>query len=70
MLFVNHIFFWIAANAAFLNPKGTKTLLANDISTFLINGKATFVNGAKKLSSPPFSILIFLVVPFSKAPIF
>ena len=51
MLFVNHIFFWIAASAAdaaFVNPKVTKTLLANDISTILINGKATFVNGAKK----------------------
>ena len=35
----------VAAAAA--NPKGTKTLLANGLSTFPIQGNPLFSNGAK-----------------------
>ena len=46
--------FWIntsVADAAAVNPNGTKTLLANGVSTFFINGQVTFLNGARKLSN-------------------
>ena len=42
------------ADTASINPNGTKTLLANGVSTFFINGKTTLVNGARKLSNPPY----------------
>ena len=66
-------FFWIAAsviNAAAVNPKGTKTLLANDIGTLFINGNPVLTDGPRKLSNPPRSQLIFLLVPFNKIPPF
>ena len=50
------IFFSIAASVAdvaSVKPNGTKPLLANNVSTFFVNGKATLVNGARKLSNPP-----------------
>ena len=38
-------FLWIPAFAvASVNPNDTKTLLANDVSKFLINGKPGFSN--------------------------
>ena len=37
-----------------VNPNGTKTLLANGIKTFFINGNLNFINGP---TSPP--LLIF-----------
>ena len=43
-----NIFFRIAvsvAEAAAFNPKGTKTLLTNVLSTFTIKGKLGFTNG-------------------------
>ena len=46
--------FWIntsVADAAAVNPNGTKTLLANGVSTFFINGQVTFLNGARKVSN-------------------
>ena len=40
------------ADAAAINPKGTKTLLPNGVNIFFINSKATLVNGARELSNP------------------
>ena len=51
------IFFLIAASAADIptdNPNEVKILVANGISTFLINGKPAFINGLRKLKEPPF----------------
>ena len=69
------IFFWIAAyfaDAAVVNPNGTKTLLANGVSTYFINGKPTDINSLRKLRNPPFWLLMILVlvVSFNKIPVF
>ena len=74
------MFFWIAVcvpDAAVVNPNGTKTFLANSLSTFPIKGKPVFSNGTKSLirNSPNCAILdswvyeIFLLAdePFAKA---
>ena len=45
-----------AADAAAVNPKGIKTLLANGLITFYINGNPVFSNGASNL------LRIFLIV--------
>ena len=50
------------ADAAAFNSNGTKTLLANGVSTFFINGKAIVMNGLRKLRNPPSGQLVFLVV--------
>ena len=43
-----------AADAAAVNPNGIKTLLANGLITFLINGHPVFNNGPRSLPrSPP-----------------
>ena len=43
-----------AAEAAAVHPKGTKTLLANGVSTaHFINGKPAIINGLRILRSPP-----------------
>ena len=65
------IFFWIAASATdatAINHKGSKILLANDLSTFFIKGKPAVISGLTKLRNPPFWLLFFLVVPFNKIP--
>ena len=49
---IQKVFFRIApsvAVAAVVNPKGTKTLLANVLKTFLIKSKPVFSNGARSL---------------------
>ena len=38
-----------AADAAAVNPKGIKTLLANGLITFFINGNPAFSNGPRSL---------------------
>ena len=38
-----------AADAAAVNPKGIKTLLANGLITFFINGNPVFSNGPRSL---------------------
>ena len=56
------IFFWIAASdadAATVNPKGTKTLLANYVSTLFINSKPAVLNSLRKLRNPPSWLLFF-----------
>ena len=44
-----------AADAAAVNPKGIKTLLANGLITFFINGNTVFSNGP---SNPPDCIVL------------
>ena len=38
-----------AADAAAVNPNGTKTLLANGLITFVINDSPVFINGPRRL---------------------
>ena len=50
------IFLWIAASvadAAAVYPNGIKTLLANGLTTFTINGNLVFSNGPKSLPKNP-----------------
>ena len=45
-----HIFYLIPTSGtcpAAVNPNGNKTLLANAVSTLLMNGKAAFINGPR-----------------------
>ena len=51
-----NIFFWIAvsvADAAAVNPKGAKTILANNLSTFRIKSNPVFSNGPRSLTLNP-----------------
>ena len=41
------------AEAATVNREGNKTLLANGVSIFFINGKPADINGLRKLRNPP-----------------
>ena len=58
------------AEAAAIKPNGIKTLYANGVTAFFINGKPADINGLRKLRNPPSSRVIFLVVPFNKTPLF
>ena len=42
------------ADAAVVNPKGIKTLLANGLITFFVNGSPVFNNGPSSLPRNPF----------------
>ena len=47
-----------AADAAAVNPKGIKTLLANGLITFFIRGSPAFSNGSGNLPrNPPYCII-------------
>ena len=65
-----NIFFCIpasAADAAAVNLKGIKTLLANGLITFFINGNPVFSNGPSNLlrNPPDLSlIIVFLIIVF------
>ena len=48
-----------AADAAAVNPKGIKTLLANSLITFFINGNPVFSNGPNYLPRNPPDCIIF-----------
>ena len=48
-----------AADAAAVNPKGIKTLLANGLITFFINGNPVFSNGPSNLPRNPPDYSIF-----------
>ena len=50
----------MSADAAAVNPNGIKGPLANDLSTFFINGNSIFNNGPRSLTrnSPNCTILI------------
>ena len=48
-----------AADAAAVNPKGIKTLLANGLITFFISGNPVFSNGPRSLPrNPPDCIIL------------
>ena len=67
------ILFWITAscdNATAVNPNGTKTHLPNDVSTFYIYGNPAFNTGLWNLRNLISWLIIFLVVPFNKIPLF
>ena len=48
-----------AADAAAVNPKGIKILLANGLITFFINGNPVFSNGPSNLPRNPPDCIIF-----------
>ena len=52
------------------NCNGIETLLGNGVNTFSINDKQAVINGLRKLTKPPFWLVIFLVVPVNKSPLF
>ena len=47
-----------AADAAAVNPKGIKMLLANGLITFFINGNPVFSNGPRSLPRNPRDYMI------------
>ena len=47
------MYFRITADAGAVNPKGIKTLVANDLITFFINGNPIFSNGPRSLPRNP-----------------
>ena len=48
-----------AADAAVVNPKGIKMLLANGLITFFINGNPVFSNGPRSIPrNPPDCIIL------------
>ena len=49
---------------------GNKTLVANCLSTFFINGKTAVINGLTKLRNPPSRLVTFAVGLFNKIPLF
>ena len=54
-----NIFFAVSvAEAATVNPKSTKTLLDNGLSTFLIKGRPVFNNGPRSLPKNPHNCVI------------
>ena len=46
------------ADAAAVNPNGIKTLLANGLITFFINGIGLFNNGSRSLPGNPDCIIL------------
>ena len=48
-----------AADAAAVNPKGIKALLANGLITFFINGNPVFSNGPSNQPKNPPNCIIF-----------
>ena len=48
-----------AADAAAVNPKSIKTLLANGLITFFIRGNPVYSNGPKSLPRNPPDCIIF-----------
>ena len=66
-------FFQIAASVADIaadNPNYNKTLLARVISTLFINDKSVVISGLSKIKNHPSWVVIFVVVPFYKIPLF
>ena len=52
------------ADVAAVNPNGTKTLLANGLSTFPIKGNQVFSNDLKIFDLKIFMIVLFYVIEF------
>ena len=66
-------FFWIAASVADIaadNPNGNKILLARSVSTLFINDETAVINSLGKFENPFSWLVIFLVVPLNKSPLF
>ena len=64
------IFFLIAASASDIpvdNPNRIEIFL---VSAYFINGKPAVINDLRKLRNPLSWLVILLVVPFSKIPLF
>ena len=59
-----------AADPAAVNPNGIKKLLANRVNRIFIKGKPAVFNGLWKLRNLPSWLVIFLVVPFNRIPVF
>ena len=67
------ILFWIAASVADIavdNPNSIKTVLANRVSALFINGKPAVIYVIRKLRNPTSWLVLFVVVPFNKIPLF
>ena len=65
------IFHWIATSVAdipVLNSNENKTFQAIDVGALFVNGKATVVNGLRKLGNYPSWLVLFLVDSFDKLP--
>ena len=65
--------FWIAtclADIAPDNPKCNQTILASGVSTLFINGKPVVINVLRKFRNSPSWLVISLVVPFNRIPLF
>ena len=58
------------AEAAAVNPKDTKTLLAYGVSTLFIYGKTATINGLRKVRNPSSWIVNFEVVFSNKISLF
>ena len=60
------------ADVAADNPNSNIILLANEVSTLslFINGKRAAINELRKLRNHPSLLVIFVVVPFNKIPLF
>ena len=52
------------------NPIGNKIFLAIGVKRFFIIGKPAVINGLRKFGNPSSWLIIFLVVPFNKIPLF
>ena len=55
-----------AADAAVVNPDEIKTLLANGLITFFINGNPVFSNGPRSLPINPPDCIILALRTFTK----
>ena len=58
------------AEAATVNSKGTKLVLANYVSTVFISAKPTDINGLRKLRNPLSWLVIFVAVSSNSIPLF
>ena len=61
---------WSVAGAFAVNLNGNNTLLANGASAIFINGKHAVINDLKKMKKALFWLILLLVVPFNKIPLF
>ena len=68
--FLIHGFFGIASSVADATANVIKTLLGIGASTLFINGKPAVINALRKSRNPPTRLIILLLVPFKKIPLF
>ena len=73
MYLIHDPFFRIAASVADIaadNLNGIKIFLAKVLSKLFINGETTVIDNLGKFRNPPSWLVIFLVVPLNKIPLF